>query len=135
MRMYRQGDVLVREVNFANPQLSATLKELPKDGDRVILAYGEVTGHAHAFAPDAGVKLYRDEKSGRVINWDETRTRPVSLQELTRDPTLRRFLKVSDDDGATLLHEEHAPIQIPKGLYEIIIQREYHPEKIRRVED
>ena len=43
---YRQGDVLILRVN----SVPDGLKVEPRDNGRVILAYGEVTGHAHAIA-------------------------------------------------------------------------------------
>ena len=44
------------------------------------------------------------------------------------------FLEVGGT-GAILRHDEHAPITIPCGRYEIRIQREYAPNEIRRVVD
>jgi hypothetical protein len=32
-------------------------------------------------------------------------------------------------------HQEHATIAVPAGNYRVIRQREYSPERIRRVED
>jgi hypothetical protein len=45
-----------------------------------------------------------------------------------------RFLQIGGD-GAERRHEEHATIPLPAGLYRVRIQREYHPEAIRRVVD
>lgn len=42
MSIYRQGDVLVRRIAKKRPTGTAVMDE-----GRVILAYGEVTGHAH----------------------------------------------------------------------------------------
>lgn len=39
------------------------------------------------------------------------------------------------DEPALLTHQEHASLQIPVGIHEVRIQREYHPEEIRRVVD
>jgi len=71
------------------------------DGDRVIMALGELTGHAHAFAAHEA-RLFRDEPSGRTF---------VAIAE----------------GGAALLHEEHDPIHVPQGHYELRRQREYTP--------
>ncbi|MGH9523996.1 MAG: hypothetical protein ACRD3E_15850 [Terriglobales bacterium] len=38
-------------------------------------------------------------------------------------------------DGVRIVHEEHAPIVLPPGDYEIVRQREYSPEEIRNVAD
>jgi len=42
----RQGDIFIKRV----PALPTDLAELPREGGRVILAHGEVTGHAHAIS-------------------------------------------------------------------------------------
>lgn len=73
-----------------------------------ILAYGEVTGHCH------------------------------KLEELTRAEVLEvgtgLFLRVGEE-GVRIIHDEHAPVTLPKGNYEIEIQREYTPAEIRNVAD
>jgi hypothetical protein len=38
-------------------------------------------------------------------------------------------------DRATVVHEEHGPITLPRGLYRVWQQREYSPEAIRVVRD
>jgi hypothetical protein len=48
MKLYRQGDVLVQQVD----EIPDGLHAVPLDKGRVILAYGEVTGHAHAVVGD-----------------------------------------------------------------------------------
>jgi hypothetical protein len=44
------------------------------------------------------------------------------------------FLKVVDET-ATLIHEEHLPIMLSRGLYRVRRQREYSPLRIGRIED
>lgn len=102
--MIRQGDVMVKAIN-AIPE---GLKSVKPDNGRTILAYGEVTGHAHAL-PCSITKLLEDVKSGR------------------------RYLEVKED--APLTHEEHTEIKLPAGIYEVITQREYSPAGIRNVAD
>jgi hypothetical protein len=104
---YRQGDVGITRV--AALPANATPVE---NTSRIVLAYGEVTGHAHALAPGEAREFTFAEAGGIV----------------------RRFLEVFDL-GATVLHEEHAPISLPPGFYEITQQREYTPEAIRNVAD
>jgi len=36
---------------------------------------------------------------------------------------------------ADLVHQEHDPITIPPGNYEVVRQKEYSPERIRYVQD
>ena len=108
MSMYRQGDVMIRLVN-ALPS-----KATPVDNThlgRIVLAYGEVTGHAHAIALSEASEYTMQDAAGAV----------------------RRFLDVTS--GATVVHEEHAAIPLPAGVYEIIQQREYSPQAIRNVAD
>lgn len=113
MNYWRQGDVCIvpleelgRKVEFA------ALTPVERDNGRVVLAYGEVTGHAHAIhAPD--VALFAPGEA-------------TVLAE--------RYLRVGQA-GAVLVHEEHAPIELPAGDYEIRHQREYSPEEIQRVLD
>ena len=75
-----------------------------------ILAEGEVTGHSHALV---------DLKAADLL--------VGSQGEL--------YLQVTSPDGAMIRHEEHGPIRIPRGAYEVRIQREYSPEEIRNVAD
>ena len=85
--------------------------ELPASGRmdrRTVLAEGEITGHAHRL---------QDPSSGRVFSVGN---------EL--------FMEVLADN-ATIVHEEHGPITVPRGGYAIRIQREYSPQEIRRVMD
>lgn len=98
---YRQGDVgLVKEPVPKN----ATHK--PESG-RVVLAYGEVTGHAHALAPKT------------VLVFEHEGTRWIRVPK----------------KGAVLSHEEHGKIALAPGDYRVVIQREYTPEEIRNVKD
>jgi hypothetical protein len=105
MNQFRQGDVFICQITDAVP---ASAVEVPKDAGRVILAYGEVTGHAHAIHSRA--VMFRD------------------------DGLAQTFLAVSAG-GAELVHEEHGKISIPEGNYQVTIQREYSPEGLRNVAD
>jgi hypothetical protein len=93
----RQGDVFLRRVDGPVPPGAA---EVPRDNGRVVLAYGEVTGHAHAIR-DPGVCLLRAEG----VAFD--------------------LLRVAEGTLARLTHEEHGAITVGPGLYEKRIQREY----------
>jgi len=97
-KMFRQGDVLIRET----ATIPTNLTPVPRDEGRVILAYGEVTGHAH-----------------QVIGHAEFLA--VDLAEMND-----RFLRVEQE--AKVVHEEHDTITLPPGLYEVVRQREYQPE-------
>lgn len=106
MNLYRQGDVLLKQVTRL-PSESIPVE----NAERIVLAHGEVTGHAHTVDATAAEEFTLAEVAGVV----------------------RRFLRVASD--ATVTHEEHAAIPLPPGIYEIVQQREYSPEAIRRVVD
>ncbi len=93
----RQGDVLLVRSDL---DISGA-RHVPRDGDRLILAYGEVTGHAHAI-----------------------REKHAELRERDGRTYLRAPLPV------VVEHEEHAPIALDAGLYEVVIQREYVPSPV-----
>jgi len=86
-------------------------EEVPTGGReprRPVLAEGEVTGHAHRL---------EDPASGHVFSVGTN-----------------LYLEVVADN-ATIIHEEHGPVTVPRGNYAVRIQREYSPEEIRRVVD
>jgi hypothetical protein len=105
IRQYRQGDVLLCAVDGIPP----AAKPVPREGARVVVALGELTGHAHAF-DTAGVRLLREKGNGRS------------------------FLLIGED-GAPLCHEEHDPILLPEGCYEIMRQQENTAQAPRLVGD
>jgi hypothetical protein len=110
MRIYRQGDVLITEV----ASLPADVTVAPRDDGDIILAYGEVTRHAHRIsAPKRHANLYRSQLRP---DWEAkylTATAPIALR-----------------------HEEHRTVTIPAGTYRVTIHREYQPGDLpRTVED
>jgi len=103
--MFRQGDVLIIPIKSLPKFVTPVLR----DQGLVVLAYGEVTGHAHKI---------RSEKAA-----------------LFRDPKLMAIFMTVTDVPVALDHEEHHTITIPPGNYRIVRQREYSPEAIRNVAD
>jgi hypothetical protein len=96
--LIRQGDVLLVPVTT----IPAGAIQVARDAGRVILAYGEVTGHAHAIVhPD--VTLVSDEQAGE----------------------LRMWMQVTAPEPVELRHDEHDTLLIPPGTYRVIRQREY----------
>ena len=115
VRIVRQGDVLIRSTDR---QPSATAKSITDQG-RVILAYGEVTGHAHqVVTADPAIVLDPDD---------------VPAQQLFEEPDGSRLLVVRRD--AELRHEEHGRIALAPGNYEVVRQMEYTPQQLRQVAD
>ena len=73
-----------------------------------VLARGEATGHSHRFAEARGVEVFDHEGMG--------------------------YLRV-DAPEARLVHDEHHPIVLPRGIFRFWMQREYSPKEIRRIVD
>lgn len=110
MRQMRQGDVFVQQVQKRERSGRAI-----SDQGRVILAYGEVTGHAHEVVAET-----------KAIEG-------VPPAQLFEEPDGTRYLFV--DRPCSLIHQEHGPIALKTGCYKVTRQREYSPEEIRLVAD
>ncbi|GAA2252368.1 hypothetical protein GCM10010145_20120 [Streptomyces ruber] len=108
--MYRQGDVLIVPLAAdAVPEHVRDAPSQPRDTrGRLVLALGEVTGHAHAVVGP-----------GRLVR-EAGATGPMLLHV---------------PEGARVVHEEHAAISLPKGWYRVVRQREYVPGSVRIVAD
>ncbi|MFI2371688.1 hypothetical protein [Streptomyces sp. NPDC018833] len=108
--MYRQGDVLI--VPVAGEAVPSHVAEAPGEArdarGRMVLALGEVTGHAHAVTG-----------RGRLV----------------REPGPFGPMLLHLPEGGRVVHEEHAAIPLPKGWYRVVRQREYLPGAVRIVAD
>lgn len=82
-----------------------SIPEGAKHEDTKIVAYGEATGHNHKLVGVAEVYSLEDQLFATV------------------------------GEGVQVVHQEHAPLAIEEGIYEIRIQREYTPQGIRQVMD
>lgn len=109
----RQGDVAVVLSGGRKPV--GELKKVKKDNGRVVLAYGEVTGHAHAISGQ-DADLFEDEE-GRLF------LRTYKDVELKHEEH-RRYVGN---------HKEGYPV-IPATdeFHEVIRQREYEPGEVPR---
>lgn len=103
--MFRQGDVLLVPI----AETPKGLEEVPLENGRLVLAHGEVTGHAHVIEGEATFLA-------------------ADVADLER-----AFLRV--DEEVALVHDEHDTITVPPGGYEVRRQREYAPEAPRWVAD
>jgi len=109
--MQRQGDVLIIDVD----EIPEDAEEMKRDDlDRIVLADGEATGHAHVIR-------------GRQVRAYQTATaiylavvQQSILEHLTREniPT-----------------KEHDGIPLTPGKKMVVRQVEYTPQGVRRVED
>lgn len=125
----RQGDVLLTPV----ASLPAGCTEVPHDKGRIVLAYGEVTGHAHAIADHAGRtdREIGSEAAGEIA--DAAIARARTKARLVLAPSGERFLEVTET--VNLCHEEHDAHAIPPGIYRLPQQMEYSPAELQRVAD
>ena len=100
--MLRQGDVLLVPVRSIPKSVVAQ-----KIKGRIVLAHGEVTGHAHTV----------DARRATLVIAEGGVTY-LTVEQLTE-----------------VRHQEHAPVTLQPGKYKVVRQREYTPEAIRNVAD
>lgn len=83
-------------------------EEANSDGSgKAVLAYGEVTGHSHQISEGIAAMFRYSNK---------------------------QFLRIQSEMGL-LTHEEHKMLRLPRGDFEIKIQREYTPNGWNKVVD
>lgn len=116
--LYRQGDVLLRKVPNGLPLHECKL-------DQVVLAYGEVTGHAHVIEK---AKSLLTTPEGDKQAWDSAAERYIQVLEKTA-------LKHLDLPRGGIPTGEHADIELDPGIYQVIRQREWSEEMERYVSD
>lgn len=104
--MIRQGDVLVVPCK----EIPASAVAVAPTNDRLIVAFGEATGHHHSFPHRRGAVLFRDDAAGGTLYM--TAAEPVALE-----------------------HQEHSALTIAPGTYRVAIQRTMTAGVARRVED
>ena len=117
----RQGDVFIERVD----SLPEDLVPVEREGGRVVLAHGEVTGHMHAII-EKHVVQFRARDVERDVSGD-FRLRAGGGLSLT-------FMKV-EDEPCVLTHDEHESIEIKPGLYRVRRQREYVRGQVKNVAD
>ena len=101
----------VRHLYRHGDVLVEQITEIPAEAVKrphLVLAEGEMTGHSHRIAE------------------------PGSAELLQSGPHM--YLRVTAAT-ATLIHQEHGPVTLPKGEYRVWRQREYSPKEIRIVRD
>jgi hypothetical protein len=148
--MFRQGDVMIVPVD-AIPE---GLKRVPLEGGRVVLAHGEVTGHAHAVVGEGVEFLAADledldnrflkidaELAGLVDAWEcenwagETvylaAYQPREKVEAARFTVVDRLMV----QGVVVEHEEHLHQVVTPGNHALLRQREYQDEAPAYVAD
>lgn len=110
MKQIQQGDVTIE---LAAIPAEATKRRGPNAN---VLAEGEATGHAHRVQPVA-----KPDKKAKVETY-----------ELGQ----RLFLRILGGD-CRVVHEEHGPITLTAGDYEVgrVLEYDYDAEESRRVQD
>lgn len=118
----RQGDVAFFALDDDESAQATTGADIPRDGKgRIVLAEGELTGHAH-------------------VVW----SRAAQHRELTQEARERfaahaaaviTLLSVAKRARALAEHEEHGMIPLPAGDILVVRQCEYSPAAIRPVRD
>lgn len=101
----RQGDVALIALTTLPVGVSLVQNT---DKNRVVLAYGEVTGHAHA--------VYEDHDKVRVWALGKVKYLEVMATVMLR-------------------HEEHTHAELPPGIYKLPVQVEYEPQELRVTRD
>lgn len=107
-RIYRQGDVLIVRVNDD----AKTGERVKREGGKIVLAHGEVTGHSHAIS---------------------SKDAALFAMPISDTNAADRLLRVRRT--VMLDHEEHSTISLPPGMYRVTIQRTYEAGEARRVVD
>lgn len=111
--LLRQGDLLLVPV----PTINERLIVARSSADRHVLAEGEASGHAHVVSGESTVVV-----AHRKVHH-------------MAPPRVVGYLVVEEGRQAVLEHEEHLPIPIAPGTYEVRRQREYRPARSVRVAD
>lgn len=120
---YRQGDVLIEEIAIDSINLPEAVEEKRDQLGRIVLAYGESTGHAHT-VHDGRVKifnlngaryLYAPEKADFILRHEVDGGMPTGDHNwITVKPSVSGLFRIGGKANG---------------------QREYSPEAIRQVID
>lgn len=109
-KLVRQGDLLLREVSKSKGEKVAD--------NKYTLAFGEISGHHHDIVGDVTIFKQEGEHQGNLVGQGNG------------------LLTIQVNSEAQLTHQEHDHLTIPKGVYEVVMQREFDVvEGIRAVLD
>lgn len=110
-RNYRQGEVMILTEDEHGKKIAFPdkWKAKAKEIPEGVIAEGEVSGHKH------------EVQNGRLYD----------------HPDKKGVMILEAGEGCIVTHPEHKPISVPKGVYEIEIQREFTggKEQSRKVKD
>jgi|TARA_B100001964_G_C14093125_1_gene535729 hypothetical protein len=144
MKKYQQGDVLIVEID------EKRMKELEKEsssdsgptesitsanGEPVVLAFGEATGHSHQIKPKKGdvINHFHNSRIDYTVPFNYATMKDGRPRILEDEAKALQIIA----DEVTIYHEEHNPITVPRGNYEVRIVREFNhmTQRIQRVWD
>jgi hypothetical protein len=113
---YFQGDIVITTLP-KDQKIPEGLTKLKPEAKGLVLAYGETSGHAHAFRETTKADIYYNN-----INSNKS-----------DNGILEMYIYVKDPQGIYLYHEEHDKIFLPMGFYVKFNQKEYTFEEEYRV--
>lgn len=117
----RQGDIAL----LYGTEPVKRLKAVPREGKRLVLAHGEVTGHTHGI--DGIASLYLD---------DATTAQPdVMARLLTLGGGVMPDAQLRAPAGTPVTHDEHGTIPTKGRGHTVRRQIEYSPAALRSVAD
>lgn len=131
---FRQGDVLT--VLESIDKIPAGAVEVKTEQGRVVLAYGEVTGHAHAiYEQTSATKMWAIGKVKYLEVMAHAMVMPSDVQLFIGEGGEPREFGADPRPGVALKHEEHTIHIIPPGLYKLPVQVEYTPAALQVTRD
>lgn len=119
-----QGDVTLIDASVPLNVLRGAKKRKPRKG-RIVLALGEATGHHHSLDSERAYILDASPELNKLFNTQVGISPQANI--------LDGVLVVTQPD--TIVHQEHAPIEISEGVRWIVIEQEYTPQRINRTID
>ena len=111
----RQGDVLL--IRVTSSARTREHKEVTREGDRLVLALGETSLHAHVIRAKGACLLYREGVSDRILTTVEW-----------------CLLELEGGESAPGI-PRHDPVDVPPGTYIVRTQREWTGEGVRNAAD
>jgi hypothetical protein len=118
-----QGDVTLIKADI--PQKLLKGKKRKTKAGRVILAFGEATGHHHSLDTKKAYILEPTPELNALFNAQVGIPKQASI--------LDAVLVVEAPDE--IKHQEHSGLQIAPGVYWEVIEQEYTPGRIERARD
>jgi hypothetical protein len=118
-KMYRQGDVLIREVSNVQLPKNEQLEIAQKDARGIVLAEGETSGHFHGVLGKGNYKLF---------NYKDGNGKFLVIEKECADVRV-----IGGGIGGV---DRHTPITLPIGNYKITVQRSWNSSmQSRQVQD